>query len=510
MKIFTTLTILFFIFINFAAAQTCDSLATTAGTATVSSESICLGDSLEMEITGHTTGTGLTIQWEVSTDSINWTPLSGANDSLHVIPSMSPTGQYYYRAMVTCGSNTVLSNSVAVSVGDPQVLSTTGDTSCGPGFITLQATASTGADLGWYAHPTGGATLGTGTSFTTTLLSDSTFYVEATTGGGGGITGIAPLPAQSTTFTGNVRGYWFTAPLSFTITGLRVPDATVDQSIAVVKFIPAVPPPVYTATTNDFTTLFLTQNNTNTGVIPVNIHIDAGDVIGILGQRGNVTAYAPSPNTTTIDGNSVTITRMGMQNSLTNTAPQNLFQEPASSIGLIEITYSTGSSGCSSGRLPVSAVFSPAIGATISSSSTNATAPNCNGSVFANTTGGTPPLTINWSSGTTTNLCEGWYTVTITDAKNCVLTDSVYVNLITGIEELNAAGISVYPNPVKDVLTIKSEKSIGKLEITNANGKKVYRRTIKGNSVELDLLELNAGIYFIKINNSRCIIVKHD
>src|SRR5688500_711806 len=78
---------------------------------------------------------------------------------------------------------------------------------------------------------------------------------------------LAPLPPHSTTFTGNVRGYWFTAPACFTITGLEVASeaGAGSQNIAVCR-LPATPP-IYSATTNVFTTLFVTQNNATVGTI---------------------------------------------------------------------------------------------------------------------------------------------------------------------------------------------------------------------------------------------------
>ncbi len=128
------------------------------------------------------------------------------------------------------------------------------------------------------------------------------------------------------------------------------------QNIAVVRFNPGITPPTFSATTDDFTTLFLTQNNPATGVIPVSIQVTAGDVIGVLGQRGTgttaLTSYgSPNPYSTTIAGQTVELNRMGMQFALTTNAPQSLWQEPTSaSIGRIEMTFETG---CESTRTSV-------------------------------------------------------------------------------------------------------------------------------------------------------------
>lgn len=62
----------------------------------------------------------------------------------------------------------------------PTVVSTAQASRCDSGTVTLQATASSGADLNWYAVPTGGTILATGTSFTTPSLTETTtYYVEA-------------------------------------------------------------------------------------------------------------------------------------------------------------------------------------------------------------------------------------------------------------------------------------------------------------------------------------------
>jgi len=62
----------------------------------------------------------------------------------------------------------------------PTVTTTTPASRCDSGTVTLQATASSGATLNWYAAATGGTALSSGTSFTTpSLTATTTYYVEA-------------------------------------------------------------------------------------------------------------------------------------------------------------------------------------------------------------------------------------------------------------------------------------------------------------------------------------------
>ena len=62
----------------------------------------------------------------------------------------------------------------------PTITDTTPANRCGPGTLTLGASASAGT-INWYAASVGGASLGTGISFTTPSLSaTTTYYVDAT------------------------------------------------------------------------------------------------------------------------------------------------------------------------------------------------------------------------------------------------------------------------------------------------------------------------------------------
>ncbi len=149
---------------------------------------------------------------------------------------------------------------------------------------------------------------------------------------------LAPHPAQTTTFSGNVRGYYFVAPTCFTITGVEVPNNNSgNQSIAVVRFNAI--PPIFSTTTNSFTTLFLTQNNPATGIIPVNIQVEQGDIIGFLGCRGTTNSYSNVGNTTVIEGFPVTLARLGMQFPLPTTVPQQLWTETSGSISRVFMYY---------------------------------------------------------------------------------------------------------------------------------------------------------------------------
>lgn len=144
------------------------------------------------------------------------------------------------------------------------------------------------------------------------------------------------MPAQVSTFPGNVRGYWFTALSDFVITGVNIPDLTGDQNIQVMRFNSG-PPPLWSATTTDYTTLAYIQQNPSTGFINVCIPVFTGDVIGVLGQRGTTTSYATSPATVTIDGQATTIERLLYQGSINTSPAGDVATESGGSIGRIEL-----------------------------------------------------------------------------------------------------------------------------------------------------------------------------
>jgi PKD repeat protein len=65
----------------------------------------------------------------------------------------------------------------------PSVASKKDSFNCGTGTVNLEATASTGGTIKWYANATGGAALVTGNSFTTPSISaTTTYYVAAASG----------------------------------------------------------------------------------------------------------------------------------------------------------------------------------------------------------------------------------------------------------------------------------------------------------------------------------------
>ena len=163
------------------------------------------------------------------------------------------------------------------------------------------------------------------------LLATSTGFGQAQT--------PMTMPSQNGTFSGNVRGYFFVAPSCFTITGAMVPTdaSTGNQSIAIVRF--NATPPAYSTTTNAFTVLFLTQNDPFSGIFSLNIPVQQGDIIGVLGQRNTENSYASTGLTTTINGQSVTLTRLGMQYPLTTTPPQELWTEAGGSISRVNLYY---------------------------------------------------------------------------------------------------------------------------------------------------------------------------
>lgn len=85
----------------------------TAGVATVSSANVCPSDAVSIYLVGGTYGTGQTYQWQSSTDSVNWTDISGATNTSY---SNVADTTMFYRNIVTCGAGSDTSNAIKISV----------------------------------------------------------------------------------------------------------------------------------------------------------------------------------------------------------------------------------------------------------------------------------------------------------------------------------------------------------------------------------------------------------
>ncbi len=81
----------------------------------------------------------------------------------------------------------------------------------------------------------------------------------------------------------------------------------------------------------------------------------------------------------------------------------------------------------------------------------------------------------------------------------------------TDINEVNTeSGFSIYPNPTTGIIEIKSNL-IGesKIQLFNSIGEMVYQSILKSNqTIDLNSLQLNAGVYFVEIDSKEKKVVK--
>ena len=153
------------------------------GVTASSNQTICSGTSpANLTLTGN----AATIQWQSSTDNSNFTNIGGATSSTLSSAQMGNLNTTtYYRAYATsavCAPS--YSNTVTININPlPTFTSTTGASRCGTGTVTLQAATAAGT-INWYAALTGGASLGTGTSFNTpSIAATTTYYADVTNNG---------------------------------------------------------------------------------------------------------------------------------------------------------------------------------------------------------------------------------------------------------------------------------------------------------------------------------------
>ena len=100
----------------------------------------------------------------------------------------------------------------------------------------------------------------------------------------------------------------------------------------------------------------------------------------------------------------------------------------------------------------------------------------------------------------------GNVSVTVTDGNGCKGSDTVFVDFILDVPILEAAKISVYPNPAHDVVRVEVDGNIsGEMEMSllSMDGKLVEKQILNPadmqNQVQFDVQHLARGIYFIRM-----------
>jgi hypothetical protein len=73
-----------------------------------------------------------------------------------------------------------------------------------------------------------------------------------------------------------------------------------------------------------------------------------------------------------------------------------------------------------------------------------------------------------------------------------------------GIPEVSGGSIMIYPNPANDVVNVKSDFNISRIEVLNFIGQTVYsENTVNSKLVKVNTSSLQAGVYFVKVTTSK-------
>ena len=72
-----------------------------------------------------------------------------------------------------------------------------------------------------------------------------------------------------------------------------------------------------------------------------------------------------------------------------------------------------------------------------------------------------------------------------------------------GIDEFENESISIYPNPARNSLYIKSDVNVEKIEIYDVTGALITSRLYNDQNIKLDIRNLNTGVYMINIYDAK-------
>jgi len=69
----------------------------------------------------------------------------------------------------------------------------------------------------------------------------------------------------------------------------------------------------------------------------------------------------------------------------------------------------------------------------------------------------------------------------------------------TGIDDVNAANVSLYPNPASSTVTLKGIEGKATVTVVDMNGRKAGEWTVNEGELTIDVTDMAQGAYFVRI-----------
>ena len=116
----------------------------------------------------------------------------------------------------------------------------------------------------------------------------------------------------------------------------------------------------------------------------------------------------------------------------------------------------------------------------------------------------TPSITVD----TTSLGGNGTYNISVAVidfSTTCFYNDNINVtfSVCTGVNENVASNFTIYPNPTDGWITVKiAANDKGEIEVTNIQGKVIYKNTLNSNAQNIDLSANAKGVYFVTVTTT--------
>jgi len=391
------------------------------------------------------------------------------------------------------GSNRGYKLNQAFSCIPPDAPTAAAQSFCGGATIAnLTATGGTEATFKWYAAATGGTALAA-----TTALTSTTYYVSQT------------LSACESTRTA----------VAVTVTTVGLPTSAASQSFCNSATVASL-----TATGVAGAELHWYAASTGGTALSASTALTTGTTYYVDQTSGTCTserkavsvtinttalptaaATQPFCGTATVASLTATGTALKWYSTIGGTA---LAQTAALSTGTYYVTQTLNS--CESATKSVSVTVNPIPAAPTAAATQTFTAGETvanleatfaagatatwfmlNGSVYV-----TIPATTALQNGVT------YYVSQTKDGCESSKT-AITANAAAGVNSFTLKGLKAYPNPVSSVVTLSANSNLRSVVVNNILGQQVLTQTVNGTSAELNVSQLSAGTYIVKVSDEK-------